>query len=43
MTQHILPEHSLEDQQTLRRLAAVIGCFVVAAAAMALIIGLVAG
>ena len=43
MTQHVLPEHILEDQRTLRRLAAVVGGFVVAAAVMALIIGLVAG
>lgn len=43
MTQHVLQEDTLEDQRTLRRLAAVIGCFVAASAAMAIIIGVIAG
>lgn len=43
MTQHMVPEDTFEDQQTLRRLAIVVGCFVAATAAMAVVIGVVAG
>ena len=43
MTQHILQEDTLEDQRTMRRLAVVIGCFIGASAAMALIIGAIMG
>jgi Na+/H+-dicarboxylate symporter len=43
MTQHILPEHEIEDQQILRRLGVVVAGFVVATAAMALVIGLIMG
>ncbi len=43
MTQHILPEHTLEDQQTMRRLATVIGLFVLGTAIMATVVGLVMG
>jgi hypothetical protein len=43
MTQHLLPEHTLEDHRTMRRLAVVIGCFLAFTAAMAVGIGLVMG
>lgn len=43
MTQHVLQEDTLEDQRTMRRLAVVVGCFVAASAAMAIVIGVVAG
>lgn len=43
MTQHILNEDTLEDQQIMRRLATVIGCFVAATAAMAVVIAAVMG
>ena len=43
MTQHLLPEHELEDHQTLRRLGIVIGCFVAATAVMAITVGIVLG
>jgi hypothetical protein len=39
MTHHTLEEHTLEDQRTMRRLAAVIGGFVVATAILALAVG----
>ena len=35
MTQHLLEEHTLEDQRIMRRLAIVIGGFIVATIAMA--------
>ena len=35
MTQHLLEEHTLEDQRIMRRLAIVIGGFIVATAVMA--------
>jgi hypothetical protein len=41
MTQHLLQEHSDEDRQTMRRLATVIGAFVVATIVLALGVGLV--
>ncbi len=43
MTQHILQEHTEEDVRTMRRLAAVIGGFVVATAILATVIGLTMG
>jgi len=43
MTQHILEEHMFEDQRTMRRLATVIGCFIVATAVMAVTVGLIMG
>ncbi len=43
MTQHILEQHTVEDHQTMRRLALVIGGFICATTVMALAIGLVAG
>ena len=43
MTQHTYQEDIVEDQRTMRRLAAVIGCFVAATMAMAVIVGAVAG
>ena len=43
MTQHILQEHTEEDQRIMRRLATVVGGFVVATAMLALIIGIVMG
>ena len=43
MTQHILQEHTHEDQQTMRRLGAVIGGFVLATAIMAVVVGLIMG
>ncbi len=43
MTQHILPEHEMEDQRTMRRLGAVIGCFILATAVMAVTVGMIMG
>lgn len=43
MTQHILQEDTFEDQQTMRRLGTVIGCFILATAAMAVAVGMVMG
>ncbi len=43
MTQHALPEHTLEDQRTMRRLAIVVACFIVFTAAMAVGIGVAFG
>ena len=43
MTQHLLPEQELEDQRTMRRLAAVIGLFVLATAIMAVTVGAIMG
>lgn len=43
MTQHTLEEDTLEDQRTMRRLAAVIGGFIVATAILALAVGLTMG
>tara|TARA_R110002110_G_scaffold112259_2_gene279127 strand:+ start:4267 stop:4473 length:207 start_codon:yes stop_codon:yes gene_type:complete len=42
-TQHSLQEDATEDQKTLRRLGAVVGLFILATAAMALVIGVVMG
>jgi Na+/H+-dicarboxylate symporter len=43
MTQHVMPQDTLEDQRTLRRLALVTSVFIVATATMAVVIGLVMG
>lgn len=43
MTQHLSPEDTNADRTAMRRLAAVIGCFVVATAILALTVGLVMG
>jgi hypothetical protein len=43
MTQHLLQEQADEDQRTMRRLAAVIGGFVVFTAVLAISVGLVMG
>ena len=43
MTQHILPEHTLEDRRTMRRLAIVIGFFLAFTAAMAVGVGVTLG
>lgn len=43
MTQHILQQDTLEDQQTVRRLATVIGCFIAATAVMAVTIAALMG
>ena len=43
MTQHLLQEHTDEDQQTMRRLATVIGAFIVATIVLALSVGVVMG
>ncbi len=43
MTQHLLQEHTEEDQRTMRRLGTVIGGFLVATALMALIVGMILG
>lgn len=40
MTQHLIEEQNLEDKRTMRRLAAVVGGFVVFTAVMALSVGL---
>jgi len=41
MTQHILQEHTHEDQITMRRLGLVIAGFIIATAVMAIVIGAV--
>jgi hypothetical protein len=41
MTQHLLPEDAAADRTAMRRLATVIGCFIVATAIMALTVGLI--
>lgn len=43
MTQHLLEEHTAEDQRTMRRLGTVIGGFIVATAVLAISVGLVMG
>ena len=43
MTQHALPEHTQEDQRTMRRLAAVIGVFIIATAILAVAVGAIMG
>ena len=43
MTQHLLQEHELEDQRTLKRLATVIGVFVLATVVLAVSVGLIMG
>jgi hypothetical protein len=43
MTQHILPEHTIEDRRTMRRLAIVIGRFLAFTAAMAVGVGVTLG
>ena len=43
MTQHVLHEDTLEDQQIMRRLAAVVGCFVAGTAVMAVVIAVLMG
>ena len=43
MTQHILQEHTEEDQHTMRRLGMVIGLFIGATAIMGLVIGVTMG
>jgi Na+/H+-dicarboxylate symporter len=43
MTTHYLPQDTLEDRRTLRRLGLVIACFMLATAALAVTIGIVAG
>ena len=43
MTQHLLPEQTDEDRRTMRRLAAVVGLFIVATAVMAVVVGAMMG
>lgn len=43
MTQHVNPQHTVEDQQTMRRLAIVIGCFIAATAVMATTVTFIMG
>ena len=43
MTQHYLEEDTIADQQAMRRLATVIGGFIVATAILALVVGLTMG
>jgi hypothetical protein len=43
MTQHLSPADTLADKRAMRRLATVIGCFLVATAIMALAVGLIMG
>lgn len=43
MTQHLLQEDTQEDQRTMRRLATVIGGFIVFTAVLALAVGLIMG
>ena len=43
MTQHLLPQHTLEYRRTMRRLALIIGCFLAFTAAMAVGVGVTLG
>jgi hypothetical protein len=43
MTQHLLQEHEIEDRTAMRRLVAVIGCFAIATAILAIAVGMVMG
>jgi len=43
MANNILQQDAVEDQKTLRRLGAIVGLFILATAAMALVIGVVLG
>ena len=43
MTQHLLEQHTEEDKRIMRQLAMVVGGFIIATAAMAVIIGAVMG
>ena len=43
MTQHVLQEHTDEDQRTMRRLAIVIAGFIAATAVMAVTVGIIMG
>jgi hypothetical protein len=43
MTQHALKEHEIEDRTAMRRLAAVIGCFAIATAVLAVAVGMIMG
>lgn len=43
MTQHLLPEDTAADRQAMRRLATVIGCFVIATAVLAVAVGVALG
>ena len=43
MTQHLIPQDNYEDQRTMRRLATVIGGFIVATALLAISVGLAIG
>ncbi len=43
MTQHLSPEDTAADRRSMRQLAAVIGCFIVVTAIMAVAIGLIMG
>ena len=43
MTQHLLKEDEIEDRTTMRRLAAVIGGFVLATAVLAVTVGIFMG
>ena len=43
MTQHLLKEHEIEDRTAMRRLATIIGFFVVATAVLAVAVGIVMG
>ena len=43
MTQHPLPEQTLEDQVIMRRLALVVGCFLAFTVAMAIGVGITMG
>lgn len=43
MTQHLLTEQTEEDQRTLRRLATVIGIFLIATIIMAVTVGVIMG
>lgn len=43
MTQHLNPEQTLEDEIILRRLAIIVGGFVVLTAVGALLVGIIAG
>ncbi len=43
MTQHLSPEDTADDKRAMRRLFTVIGCFVIATAVLAIVVGVTMG
>lgn len=43
MTQHLSPEDTAADKRAMRQLATVIGCFALATAVLAIVVGMTVG